>query len=156
MSPPILIRPARLHDAKELSELIFQNASKILRTYYSDLQWNAFMSFYSIEAIRNKITTQQVFCAIQSSTIVGTIALEQDFVVGFYTRVQNLNQGIGKLLMNHIVLTAQQQGLAQIQLAASPAAQTFYEKQGWQMVHPIFPKYANVEFEETLMRKSLL
>jgi GNAT superfamily N-acetyltransferase len=102
--------------------------------------------------MRQKIQTQQVFCATQSETIVGTIALENDFVVGFYTRTQNLGQGIGTLLMQYIEQVAREQGLTQIQLAASPAALSFYYK-NWQKVRDILPRYAGVEFEESLLVK---
>ena len=149
----ITIRPARFSDAEELSQLIFENSAALLKKHYSPAQWNAFISYYSVEALRQKIETQQVFCALQANQIVGTIALNQDFVVGFYTRIQNQRQGIGQQLMNFIVQVAKQKGLTQIQLAASPVALNFYVKNGWQSLGNTYPIYADVQFEETLMHK---
>ena len=151
----ISIRPASYLDAEELSQLISENALALLREHYSDVQWQAFISYYSVNVMREKIRAQQIFCAIQSNQIVGTVALDNDFVVGFYTRLQNLGQGIGTYMMSHIERLATQQGLNEIQLAASPAALSFYYKNGWQKVRDITPQYAGVEFEETLMVKSI-
>jgi GNAT superfamily N-acetyltransferase len=151
----ITIHLAQLSDAEALSELVTANARALLRPHYSDVQWHAFMSYYSVAVMREKINTQRVFCARQSSTLVGTIALENDYVVGFYTSPQHLGQGIGTCMMNHIEQVAREQGLTEIQLAASPAALTFYYKNGWQKVRDILPLYAGVEFEETLMVKKI-
>jgi GNAT superfamily N-acetyltransferase len=148
-----VIRSARLSDALPLSQLVADNAQALLRSHYSDAQWEAFISYYSVDVMHQKIQSQHLFCATQSETIVGTIALDNDFVVGFYTRLPNLGQGIGTLLMDHIEQVAREHGLTQIQLAASPAALSFYYKNGWQKVRDIRPCYAGVEFEETLMVK---
>lgn len=156
MIADISIRTANLSDAAELSLLVSENALALLRQHYSVAQWHAFISYYSVEMMRAKIRTQQVFCAMQLNEIVGTIALDKDLVVGFYTRVRNLGQGIGTLLMNHAEQVAKQQGLKEIQLAASPAALKFYYKNGWHKVRDILPHYAGVEFQETLMVKRIL
>jgi GNAT superfamily N-acetyltransferase len=149
------IHPAQRSDAEALSELVAANALALLRPHYSDAQWHAFMRYYSVPVLREKINTQRMFCARQTNTLVGTIALDDDYVVGFYTSVQHLGQGIGTYMMNHIEQVARKQGLTEIQLAASPAALAFYYKNGWQKVRDILPVYAGVEFEETLMMKQI-
>lgn len=154
--PNITIQVAGQADAEPLSKLIAANAMTLLRPYYTDAQWNAFMSYYSVEVLHEKIATQQVFYAKLNNELVGTIALDKDFVVGFYTSVHHLGQGIGTRLMSHIELVAKQQGINEIQLAASPAALSFYYKSGWQKVRDIFPHYAGVAFEETLMVKRIV
>jgi GNAT superfamily N-acetyltransferase len=156
MIADVSIRAADLADAEELSQLVAENALALLRQHYSDTQWHAFISYYSVEVIRKNIRTQQVFCAIHAHEIIGTIALDKDFVVGFYTRMRNLGQGIGTLLMSYVEQVAKQQGFTEIQLAASPAALSFYYKNGWLKVGDILPHYAGVEFEETLMVKRIL
>jgi GNAT superfamily N-acetyltransferase len=105
--------------------------------------------------MRNKIFSQAIFCAILSNEIIGTIALENDFVVGFYTKVEHLNQGVGRLLMEFIEKYAQKNKLKEIRLAASPAALTFYYKNGWTKVEDIIANYGGVAFNETLMSKKI-
>jgi N-acetylglutamate synthase-like GNAT family acetyltransferase len=152
----IYIRNAKTADAKELSELILENAQQILKPHYNEQQWNVFTQYYSIEIVKEKIEKQSVFCAIQDKKIIGTIALDDDFVVGFYTRFENLKQGIGKILMKHLEDYAKTNGLQKLQLAASPEGLAFYYKKGWQKEKDISIKYFGIEFEETLMFKELI
>ncbi|SEW52757.1 GNAT family N-acetyltransferase [Chitinophaga arvensicola] len=151
----IQIRRAQLTDAAALSELICENAQQLLKPHYSEAQWTIFIQYYSIAVLREKISKQVVFCAEKDGVIVGTVALDGDFVVGFYTRLQQVNQGIGKLLMAHLEAYALSNGLTTLQLAASPEGLAFYAKNGWQYVKDYTFEYYGVGFEETLMQKPL-
>jgi GNAT superfamily N-acetyltransferase len=149
------IRPAIKNDAESLSRMICENAKAILLPHYNEDQWNVFISYYSPEVIRIKIKEQYVFCAELDGNIVGTIALHKDFVVGFYTRLEYLNQGIGKMMMQHLEEFAFDKGLTEIQLAASPEGLSFYYKNGWKKIRDITIEHYGVGFKETLMVKSL-
>src|SRR5687768_9146088 len=102
MENQLLNRLAIDRDAETLSQMICENAKSTLRPHYDDIQWSIFLKYYSPEALRIKIKQQYTFCAELDGTIVGTVALDKDFVVGFYTRLEYLNQGIGKFLMHHL------------------------------------------------------
>ncbi|MBA4145152.1 MAG: hypothetical protein C0523_05270 [Cytophaga sp.] len=156
MTDQIEIRKAVDHDADRLSQLIRENAEALLRPHYNEKQWSVFMKYYSPEQLRQKISEQDVFCAERDGKIVGTIALDADFVVGFYTRLHDLNKGIGKIMMKHLEEFALQKGLTEIQLAASPEGLTFYHKNGWTKIKEIVMEHYGVGFEETLMRKRLI
>lgn len=151
----IHIRRAQLSDAGQLSDLICENAQKLLKPHYNNEQWDIFIRYYSEQVLSEKIASQTVFCAERDGEIVGTVALDGDFVVGFYTRVQNVNQGIGKQLMTHLELYAQNNGLNTLQLAASPEGLAFYYKNGWQKVKDFTIEHYGVGFEETLMNKRI-
>jgi N-acetylglutamate synthase-like GNAT family acetyltransferase len=151
----IYIRNAELKDAKVLSELICENAQQILKPHYNTDQWNVFIKYYSIEVMTKKIESQIIFCAEKDGEIVGTIALDGDFVVGFYTHLHSMNQGIGKMLITHLEKYAVNNGIKKLQLAASPEGVTFYLKNGWQKVKDFVIEYYGVGFEETLMVKEL-
>lgn len=152
---PVRVRKAQISDAKQLSELILENAEELVRPHYSEEQWNIFIKYYSEEVVAEKIGRQVVFIAEKEGLIVGTVALEDDFVVGVYTRLQNVGQGIGKLLMAHLENYAKDSGVTQLQLAASPTGLAFYYKNGWEKVKEFIIEYYGVGFEETLMIKNL-
>src|SRR5687767_14742825 len=118
MTTEIQIRAAIDSDAEALSKLICENAQAILSPHYNDRQWSIFIKYYSTEVMREKINRQYVFCAELNGLIVGTIALDKDFVVGFYTRLHYLNRGIGKMMMRYLEDFALVKGLSEIQLAA--------------------------------------
>jgi GNAT superfamily N-acetyltransferase len=155
MATEIKIRPAIDDDAERLSHMICENAQAILSPHYNNEQWTIFIKYYSPEVMCEKINTQYVFCAELNTQIVGTIALDKDFVVGFYTRLHYLNQGIGKKMMKHLEDFALVKGLHTIQLAASPEGLSFYYKNGWEKVKDITIEHFGVGFEETLMVKKL-
>ena len=150
-----VIRRAFESDAEELSRLICENAKAMLAPHYSKEQWDIFITYYSPEVIRKKINQQIVFCCELKGKIVGSVALDNDFVVGFYTHLEYLHQGIGTALMNHLEAFASEKSLKEIQLAASPVGLNFYIKNGWQKVKDITIDYYGVGFEETLMVKRL-
>ncbi|NML36767.1 GNAT family N-acetyltransferase [Chitinophaga sp. G-6-1-13] len=151
----ITIREASPLDSKRLSDLISENAEALLKPHYSAEQWEIFIKYYSEQTMVEKINQQTVFCAETNGDIIGTIALDGNFVVGFYTRLQRVNQGIGKQLMSHLENYARARGIDTLQLAASPAGLAFYYKNGWQKVKDFTVYHYGVGFEETLMTKRL-
>ena len=155
MNTPLLIRQAIQHDAATLSDLILSNATRTLRAYYSPEQWEAFISYYSVKAMEEKISDQKVFCGVFDGEIIGTIGLDSNFLVGFYMRFDKLNRGFGVLLLQYIEAFALKEGFNAIQLAASPVAVAYYLKNGWQIVEEVTIAYRGVPFLETLMVKSL-
>lgn len=152
---PFQITKAQLSDAVELSELICENARHLLQPHYTKAQWDIFIQYYSVEDIRDKIARQVVFCAEQDGQIIGTVALDGDFVVGFYTRLSFVGQGIGRKLMLHLEKYAASIGIETLQLAASPEGLAFYIKNGWQKVKDFTIEHYGVGFEETLMIKTI-
>jgi GNAT superfamily N-acetyltransferase len=155
MKNEISIRRALESDAEVLSQMICENARTMLAPHYTKEQWDIFITYYSPEVIKKKISQQVVFCAEIEGEIVGSVALDNDFVVGFYTRLEYLNQGIGAAMMKHLEAFAQENNLKEIQLAASPVALKFYFKNGWEKVKDIIMEHYGVGFEETLMVKKL-
>lgn len=155
MTNRLTIRLAIDKDAESLSQMICENAEAMLLPHYNEKQWNIFIKYYSPEVMRVKIKEQYFFCAELNANIVGTIALDKEFVVGIYTRLGYLNQGIGKAIMQHLERFALNKGLKEIQLAASPEGLSFYYKHGWEKVKDITIEHFGVGFKETLMVKRI-
>ncbi|WP_257667666.1 GNAT family N-acetyltransferase [Parapedobacter tibetensis] len=151
----LTFRLAHDKDAEGLSQMITENAQAMLLPHYTENQWNVFIKYYSPEEIRNKIKKQYTFCAELDNKIVGTIALDKDFIVGFYTRLECLNQGVGKSIMQHLEKFALDKGLNKIQLAASPEGLSFYYKHGWKKIKDITIEHYGVGFKEILMVKQI-
>jgi GNAT superfamily N-acetyltransferase len=151
----LTIRLAIDKDAESLSQMICENAKTMLLPHYDESQWDIFIKYYSPEVMQKKVKAQYLFCAELNCNIVGTIALDKDFVVGFYTRLGYLNQGIGKSVMQHLEEFALDKGLTEIQLAASPQGLSFYYRHGWKKIKDITIEHYGVGFEETLMVKRI-
>jgi GNAT superfamily N-acetyltransferase len=152
----IHLRPATPADAGPLALLIADSAQATLAPHYSEVQMAAFLDYYSPSAMQGKIANQAVFCAEMGAQLVGTVALTADaYVVGFYTHADHLGKGIGKAMMRHIELVAQQMGHPEIRLTASPVGLGFYYKLGWEKLSDYIFQHRGVDFDETLMGKRL-
>lgn len=149
------IQAATLSDAAAISELVLHNSQKTLLPHYAPEQWAVFVQYYSLAAVEEKIRTQDVFVASIDHELVGTIALEADMVLGFYTHPDHMGKGIGSAVLSHLEQHARTKGLDHLQLAASPVAVSFYEERGWQRLGEEWFVYGGVRFWETRMRKEL-
>lgn len=149
----IKIQPATPAHAAALSDLVLRNARQMLFPHYSLEQWDVFLQYYSVEAVEEKIRTQDVFIAFEHDRLAGTIALEDGFVLGFYTDPSFMGRGVGTALLQFLEQYAGEKGLAQLELAASPVAVSFYKQRGWEVVGEEWFVYKGVKFWETRMRK---
>jgi N-acetylglutamate synthase-like GNAT family acetyltransferase len=154
-STEIAIRRANEHDAGELSQMICENAKMTLAPHYSKQQWEIFITYYSADALRTKINQQIIFCAESNGEIIGCGGIDRAFVVGFYTRINFFNRGIGTRVMKHLEAYALERDFKELQLAASPTGLNFYLNHGWQKVKDIIIDHYGVGFEEKLMLKRL-
>lgn len=152
----IQIRKAGLTDAAALSDLVLRNARQTLFPHYSTEQWNVFIQYYSVEAVEEKIRTQEVFIAFDGDRMAGTIALEEGFVLGFYTGPSFMGRGVGTALLQFLESYAGEKGLEQLELAASPVAVSFYTQRGWEVVGEEWFVYKGVKFWETRMRRGCI
>ena len=151
----IKIRRAIKSDAQDLSKLILENANSTLLPHYNEEQWAVFTKYYSIEETEKKIKEWVFFCADIEGEIAGAVALNNNFVVGFYTKLAFLRKGIGQMLMKHIEEYASQNDISELQLAASPEGLEFYLKHDWKKIKARIFYHYGVGFEETLMSKNL-
>ncbi len=147
------IQAATQADAKAISALVLRNARETLQPHYTAEQWSVFIQYYAQEAVEEKIRCQDVFVAYDGDRLVGTIALEDFFVLGFYTAADYLGRGVGTALLQYLERHAAAKGLTTLELAASPVAVGFYTQRGWEVVGEEWFEYKGVQFWETRMRR---
>lgn len=151
----IQIRKAELKDAEAISALVLANAARTLRAHYTEEQWAVFTKYYSPEAVRFKIVTQEVYCGEIGGRLVGTVAMANGFVLGFYTDPELIGRGIGTQLMQYLEEEARKMGIRVLELAASPVGVAYYSRHGWEMVGEEEFVYEGVGFWEVRMKKRL-
>ncbi|RYY55021.1 MAG: GNAT family N-acetyltransferase [Chitinophagaceae bacterium] len=156
MADQLDIRRASPADASDLSFLILENAEQVLRPHYNKEQWQVFAAYYSIPAVERKLRRQTVFCGGREGRILGTVGLQGDTLVGFYTRYGYSGQGIGTRLLDHAERFAATTGIDRLHLSSSPEGLPFYRKSGWMEFETKLVYYSGVGFEETRMEKDLV
>ncbi len=71
----------------------------------------------------------------------------------FFCDYRYQRQGIGRLLLNHLLCLAHQQSLRRVFVEASETARPFFLAQGFQVVHPIQAELRGQQFAIWLMEK---
>jgi putative acetyltransferase len=94
------------------------------------------------------------FVAELDGQIVGYADLQSSgYIDHFYVSGNYSRQGIGTMLMKHLVNEASAQGMPELTSDVSRTAQPFYEKFGFEVVEHRLPVARGVEIPNALMRR---
>ena len=151
----VSIRRAIQTDAVTISVLIRRNADAVLSADYTLEQLNAWKQYNTPAHIRQRLRERETFCAVDSRQICGTIALQENELVGLYVSPRWRARGIGRILLEHLEMFAAKQGMTKLHLTSTPSAVEFYRHYGWKRRRKIVLNIGGIEFEETLMTKDL-
>lgn len=151
------LRHFRIGDEPALYAVYFSAVHQIAARDYSQEQLNAWAPAERDEkAWKNRMRTIVPFVVEHEGEIVGYADLQNSgyinhfFVSGFKSRL-----GIGRLLMDRILLEAQLLRLAEITADVSKSAETFFERYGFQLVERRSPVRRGVVLHNAFMRKTL-
>jgi GNAT superfamily N-acetyltransferase len=111
--------------------------------------------FYSPKLLLEYAQNGNLYVAVEHSTIIGTAALDQDRVRNVFVRIDHHQQGIGKILMQHIEDIARQHGKIRLSLRASVSAVVFYQKLGFAIVEEIEERIGDAVIKVVEMAKTL-
>ncbi len=155
MLDEMVIRRVELAEAEELSRMICENGLFTLGPYYSVAQMEVFQRLYSPDAVAALCQNALLLCGDYRGELTGSIALEEDWIVGFYTAKNYLGQGVGTALIEHVEAFAKGRKILALQLESSPAGLGFYLKHGWTRGAAVKVVHHGVIFHETHMTKVL-
>jgi GNAT superfamily N-acetyltransferase len=133
----ITIRGFESSDASNVSQLIIDNLMLVNSRDYGKEAATQLTRFYSPQLLLEYAQKGNMFVAVEHSMILGTAALDQDRVRNVFVRIDHHQQGIGKILMQHIEDIARQQSKSRLSLRASVSAVVFYQKLGYTIVEEI-------------------
>jgi N-acetylglutamate synthase-like GNAT family acetyltransferase len=151
----ITIRGFENGDAINLSQLIIDNLMLVNSRDYGEEAARQLARFYSPQLLLEYAQNGNLYVAVEHSTIIGTAALDQDQVRNVFVRIDHHQQGIGKILMQHIENIARQQGKIRLSLRASVSAVVFYQKLGFAIVEEIEERIGNAVIKVVEMAKTL-
>ncbi len=155
MSTILSIRKAKPTDARRISYLIHQNTEKVVENQYSPEQVAIWKKANSPSAILRSMETKTLFCAFAGQYLVGTIGLLGTEVVGLYVSPARRKQGIGGQLLTFLENYAQQKGIKELTLTATPSGEPFYQAKGYEALKPVVVNILGVDFLETAMKKRI-
>jgi len=107
---------------------------------------------YSPEEIKKLSKKREIYVAVQNNEVIGTAAIDRDYIGSVFVDSSNLKKGIGSRLMDYIESIARKRGYKEVVLRSSPIAFGFYKKLGYKEVKR---KYQRSQLTMIEMKKEL-
>lgn len=157
MHPSVQIRNFRRGDEPALFAVYHSAIHQIASRDYSAEQIQAWAPDDLDAGLwANRMQGIKPFVAESGGTILGYADLQDSgYIDHFFVSGEHPRRGIGSMLMNHILETAKQRGLAELTSDVSRTAQPFYAKFGFEIVEQRLPERRGVVIPNALMRRKL-
>jgi GNAT superfamily N-acetyltransferase len=105
--------------------------------------------------IKKQLNDRVIFCAIQDNQLIGTIALKENFILGFYVNYAIRKIGIGTKLLDYLEEYAFRNNIKKLKLTSTPSAFEFYKKRGYKIKDKVILSIYGVDYPEVEMEKIL-
>jgi N-acetylglutamate synthase-like GNAT family acetyltransferase len=154
VSNQLSIRKATQQDSQQISELILENIESNPNNY-TEAQKQAWKKYNTSKRITEQLNEKDIYCAFLKDKLVGTIAIKNNELSGFYTSYYSRNNGIGTSLLTYIQQIAIKNNIKKIYLVATPSALNFYQKRGFTLLNEITTTFYGIDYQEFEMQKKL-
>ncbi len=151
----LIIREAKIKDARRLSYLIRKNVEHVEENFYTSAQKAAWSAENKPKAIKERLLKRKTYCAFEHGKMVGTTALDENLVCGMYISYSKRNCGIGHKLMDHLEKYAYKKGIKELILTATKNGYGFYLKNGYKPYGKLTHTYHGSKFPEIKMKKNI-
>ena len=144
------IRPATEADAEELLRIRYDAIINLATTTeLSEAEARRWAERRDLAWMLRTLREREVYVGIVSDEFVSWVAVLNESLESLYTDPRHARAGIGSALLRFAEELLQRRGVEQIRLEASPNAERFYRKRGYE---PIGVHEANAPL---MMRKAL-
>jgi putative acetyltransferase len=148
------IRDAKKEDARRISYLIHQSTDSNPNDYSKE-QIEAWKKYNTPSKIKKQLMDRKIFCAFENGKLVGTIALKENTILGFYVSHSIRGKGIGTKLLSHLEEYARKNKISKLNLTSTPSAFNFYQNKGYKPQKEIVLAIYGVDYPEVEMEKDL-
>ena len=128
----MIIKKATNDDINNISRLIIEVTDKNPNQYSTE-QIIAWKKYNTPSKIRKQMNDRLIFCAIKDNKLIGTIALKEDFILGFYVNYSVRKMGIGTKLLDYLERYAFANNIKKLRLTSTPSALDFYKNKGYKI-----------------------
>ena len=151
----VTIRKFQKGDESNLRDIFFNTVRHVNIKDYSAFQVKAWApDDYDQSEWYKRISAINPFVAILDSEIVGYADVQDDgYIDHFFCHREHQGEGIGKALMQKLILTGQQNGNSRLYSHASITAKPFFEYFGFQMIKPQQVKIRDQVLTNYIMEK---
>jgi GNAT superfamily N-acetyltransferase len=130
------IRSATLADAAELLRIRYDAIMRVRIAGVAQELVRRWAERRDIRWMVHAIPERETWAATVDDRIVSWIAIKNDHVDGLYTDPHHSTRGIGSALLQFAEAVLEDRGIEFIRLEASPNAESFYRRRGYEPVGP--------------------
>jgi GNAT superfamily N-acetyltransferase len=116
----------------------------------------AWKKYNTPSKIKNQLNKRIVFCAFEKNKLIGTIALKDDYILGFYVSYTHIKKGIGTILLSYIEKYALKKNIRKLHLTSTPSAFYFYKKKEYRLTKNIISSIHGIDYSEIEMEKDMV
>ena len=151
------IRRAALKDLDQIRLLYYGTITTVNKNDYSEKQISVWAAAYkNIESWTSKINEQHFFVAELNSRITGFASItDKGYIDYMYVHKDFQRQGIATELLKVIEQLTNKLKLKKIWAEVSITARPFFAARGFTLTKIYTKKVADVEFEDSIMTKSI-
>ncbi len=128
------IRKFNENDAEEASKLICTTLMKVNTKDSPLFAIKEQCSEYSPEEIKKLSKKREIFVAVEKNKIIGTAAIEKNYICSVFMDSSMIGKGIGKQLMKNTESILKDRGYKKSILTSGPTALGFYKKLGYKEI----------------------
>lgn len=154
-SQEVQFRPAFESDLAAISELIRESTLAVEENQYTKEQCNTWITENSVEKLKARLSSCQLFCLDHSSELLGVVGLRENELINLYIAPFLIGRGVGTALLNHIENYARSIGISDLRLTSTQSGLRFYQRNGFVSHGLVEVEINGVIFRETKMTKVL-
>jgi len=149
------IRIARKKDARKISILRRKTLKEINKNDYPEIFLQFLINENSMLGIINKMADRDMFCMWKGDTLLGTIELKGNKILGLFIKSSEGRKGIGTKLMDFIESYALSKKIKQVRLYSTRSAFNFYKKRGYRLTPSGYWVIGKSRVKDKVMMKKL-
>ena len=130
------IRPATLADAAELLRIRYDAIMGVRTAGVAQEPVRRWAERRDIRWMLHALPDRETWAATVDDRVVSWISIKNDYVEGLYTDPRHCTRGIGSALLLFAEAMLKDRGSEFICLEASPNAESFYRRRGYEPVGP--------------------
>ena len=127
----MIIRKFEKQDANETARLIRKVLTEVNSKDYPQNVIHNLSRRYSTERMIKIALKRNVYVALENGRIIGTAAIEDDYISNVFVDLDYHGKGLGSALMEKVEQIARNRGKTKVRLDACITALDFYKKRGY-------------------------
>jgi putative acetyltransferase len=151
------LRPFQIGDERALHDVFYSAIHGLAAQHYSIAQLNAWApATYNVSRWEARMQAIKPFVIERDEAIIAYADVQDDGLIDhFFVAASSAKQGVGKWLMQHIIITAKAKQIPKLHSHVSLTAQPFFERYGFLLVQRQEMTIRDVVLSNALMERTV-